>query len=165
MEFKLNLAFALRQVEASRDTTWLRRFREGVAGNPDGVTVVNAIDRRLCQLEELTFKKALGSPLTGNLTLQQRVHEAVRVYEVFLSRKHHGKRIRANRTRAMIDRWGAKEAVRRTVMNMDASTGLDTLFENDRLDCAYEQIIIDFPSEFGPDAVAKARANLARVTS
>ena len=98
-----------------------------------------------------------------DLTLPQRVHEAVRVYEEFLAYKHGGKRIGASRTRAMIKRWGEKEAVRRTVVNMKMSNGLELLAKHGRLDCAYEQIIIDFPDEFEIKVIAKARENLARL--
>ena len=63
----------------------------------------------------------------------------------------------------MIKRWGEKEAVRRTVVNMNMSTGLELLAKYDRLDCAYEQIILDFPDEFDPAVAAKAQDNLARL--
>ena len=63
----------------------------------------------------------------------------------------------------MIARWGEKEAVRRTVTNLTMSTGLELLSRYGRLDCAYEQIILDFPNEFGAPVIAKARENLARL--
>jgi hypothetical protein len=65
----------------------------------------------------------------------------------------------------MIKRWGEKETVRRTVMNLDMSTGLKVLDKLKRLDCAFEQIILDFPEEYAndPDLMAKARANLMRL--
>ena len=63
----------------------------------------------------------------------------------------------------MIKRWGEKEAVRRTVTNLDMSNGLELLAKYDRLDCAYEQIILDFPDEFDAELIAKARANLSRL--
>ena len=63
----------------------------------------------------------------------------------------------------MIKRWGEKEAVRRTVTNMTMSTGLELLAKYDRLDCAYEQIILDFPDAFDPALITKARENLARL--
>jgi hypothetical protein len=87
----------------------------------------------LGQLEELALRSAIGKPL-ADLKLTERVHEAVRVYEQFLAYKHGGKRVRASRTRSMIDRWGEKEAVRRTVTNLDMSAGLELLAKYDRLD-------------------------------
>ena len=87
----------------------------------------------------------------------------MRVYETFLAYKHGGKRIAAARTRSMIKRWGEKEAVWRTVTNRNMSTRLDLLAKYGRVDCAYEQIILDFPDEFDPVLTAKAKANLARL--
>jgi hypothetical protein len=65
----------------------------------------------------------------------------------------------------MIERWGEKEAVRRLVTTHDKSTGLDLLNKMERLDCAFEQIILDFAGEYDndPQLLAKARANLARL--
>lgn len=53
--------------------------------------------------------------------------------------------------------------MRRTVANLDMSTGLELLAKYDRLDCAYEQIILDFPAEFDEALLKKARENLARL--
>jgi hypothetical protein len=128
----------------------------------DAPEIVGAIDERLSQLGEIALRSAIGRPLT-ELTLAERVHEAVRVYEEFLAYKHAGKRIRASRTNTMIKRWGEKEAVRRTVTNLTMSTGLELLAKYGRLDCAYEQIILDFPDEFDRALIAKARENLARL--
>jgi hypothetical protein len=63
----------------------------------------------------------------------------------------------------MTERWGEKEAVRRTVTNLTMSTGLELLAKYGRLDCAYEQVILDFTDEFDAVTIAKARANLARL--
>jgi hypothetical protein len=104
----------------------------------------------------------VGKPL-ADLTIAERVQEAVRVYEEFLAYKHGGKRISAARTRTMIKRWGEKEAVRRTVTNLKMSIGLDLLSKYGRLDCAYEQIILDFPDQFDATVSAKAQENLARL--
>jgi len=126
------------------------------------IDIVEAINRRIEELEDFDFRKALGKPL-GGLTLVERVREAVRIYEQFLARKHGGKRIRAARTNEMIKRWGEKEAVRRTVKNLKMSTGLELLAKYGRLDCAYEQIILDFPNEFDEALIRKAKENLARL--
>ena len=42
------------------------------------------------------------------------------------------------------------------------TAGLELLAKHGRLDCAYEQIILDFPGEFDAGLIAKARENLAR---
>jgi hypothetical protein len=154
-------AVAIPSIMRSRDKAWLTGFRARIlhAGVPE---IVRAIDNRLGELEESSLRVAIGKPLL-NLTLVERVHEAVRVYEEFLVHKHGGKHVRASRTKKMIKDWGEKEAVRRTVTNMSMSSGLELLAKYGRLDCAYEQIILDFPEEFEPAVVAKARANLSRL--
>jgi hypothetical protein len=110
----------------------------------------------------MKLRSAVGKPL-ADPTLTERVHEAVRVYEQFLAYQHGGKRISASRTRTMIKRWGEKEAVRRTVTNLTTSTGLELLAKYGRLDCAYEQIILDFPDQFDAALTDKARENLAHL--
>ena len=112
--------------------------------------IVFAIDERLNQLDEQALRGVIGRPL-DDLTLAERVNETVRVYEEFLAYKHGGKRIPANRTKAMIKRWGEKETVRHTVTNLTTLTGLELLSKYSRLDRAYEQIILDFADQF--DAV------------
>ena len=62
----------------------------------------------------------------------------------------------------MIARWGETEAVRRTVMKREMSAGLELLAAHNRLDCAYEQIVLDFTGAFDAGVVGKARENLAR---
>jgi hypothetical protein len=156
-----NPALAIASVMKSRDKAWLREFPTRMV-SADALDIVAAIDERLAQLGELALRDAIGKPL-ADLTLTERVHEAVRVYEQFLAYKHGGKRIPASRTRRMIERWGEKEAVRRTVTNLTMSTGLELLAKYDRLDGAYEQVILDFPDEFDAATIAKARANLARL--
>lgn len=154
-------AVAIPSITKSHDKDWLRTFRARLVtlGAPE---IIDAIDKRLGQLGELALRGAIGRPL-AELTLSERVHEAVRVYEEFLAYKHDGKRISASRTKAMIKRWGEKEAVRRTVTNLTMSTGLELLAKYDRLDCAYEQVILDFPDQFEASVIAKARENLARL--
>jgi hypothetical protein len=59
----------------------------------------------------------------------------------------------------MIKPYGEKEAVRRPVAIGKASAGLELLSDHNRLDCAYEQIVLDFPDEF--DAVPGPRHRLS----
>ncbi len=156
-----NPVVAIPSIMKSVDRSWLRSFRERmVAAN--GHELIAAIDNRFAQLNEEALFGEIGKP-RSDLSLAERVHESVRVYEVFLANKHNGKRVGASRTKAMIKRWGEKEAVRRTVANLNMSTGLELLAKFERRDCAYEQIILDFPDEFDPQLIAKARANLARL--
>ena len=161
MRPKPNPVIAIPMIMSSNDKGYLARFRAQIL-DVDVPEIVAALDKRLLELGEVDLRSAIRKPL-GDLTLIERVHEAVRVYEQFLAHKHGGKRIAASRTRTMIKRWGEKEAVRRTVTNMTMSTGLELLAKYNRLDCAYEQIILDFPNEFEAPLVAKASENLARL--
>jgi hypothetical protein len=155
-----NTDIAIASINASKDKGWLRDFRARMA--PRGESqIIAAIDNRLAELDEMEFCSRIGSAITG-LTLVERVGESLRVYEAFLARKH-DKNIRASRTKTMIKRWGEKEAMRRTVTNLDMSNGLESLAQYGRLDYSYEQIILDFPHEFDQTLRAKARANLRRL--
>jgi hypothetical protein len=156
-----NPALAIANIRRSNDLAWLQQFRLRMAEIGDH-EVLAAIDERLAELREVRFHARIGVA-RPDMTLVERVHESVRVYEEFLARKHSGRRVRAARTRDMIRRWGEKEAVRRTVANMHSSNGLELLAEHGRLDCAYEQIVLDFSTEFDPGLARKARANLARL--
>lgn len=159
---KLNPDITIPYIEKSNNRTWLSGFRANLvsialSGDVAAARIVTAIDQRLLQLE-------IGSP-RPDMTFTERVEEAVRVYEQFLAVKHGGKRIKASRTRRMIQDHGPKEAVTRTVRDKTTSTGLELLHQHGRLDCAYEQIILDFPDIFDdPILTAKARANLANLT-
>lgn len=150
---------SIESINTSADVNWLTSFRARMI--TAGVSeIVTAIDKRLVAIEEMKFRKSVAESSIAGLNLQQRVWESVRVYELFLARKHNGKNIKASRTRDMIKRLGEKEAAARTVRTQETSTGLETLAEYDRLDCSYEQIILDFPNEFDTLLRAKARANL-----
>jgi hypothetical protein len=159
---KLNPAAATEAINKSTDKAWMEEFRTRMIA-AEKLDMVTALDRRLAELNELAFRTAIGSPTAG-LSLIERVRESVRIHQEFLTRKRLGKGFRAARINAMIKRWGEKEALSRTVMSLNASTGLELLAKYSRLDCAYEQIILDFPHEFHEGLVTKARANLARLS-
>ena len=76
-------AVAVPSIMRSNDKEWLTGFRARIldAGVPE---IVAAIDRRLSQLGDISLRSAIQRPL-GDLTLVERVHEAVRVYEQFLA--------------------------------------------------------------------------------
>jgi hypothetical protein len=156
-----NTGKAIASINASKDEVWLRGFRARMIAVGES-EIVAAIDNRLAELDEMRFRSGIGTRPTVGLTLAERVRESVRVVEAFLARKY-GKNIRVSRTNTLIKRWGEKEAVRRTVATHDMSTGLELLAKYDRLDCSYEQIILDFAHEFDEALMAKARANLSRL--
>ena len=152
---------AIASVMRSLDKDWLRIFRARMI-EAGATEIVSAIDERFRQLSEMALRDRLRKPL-ADMTLEERVREAVRVYEEFLAVKHNGRRVRAIRTSRMIKDWGEKEAVKRTVTNHAMSHGLELLAKYNRLDCAYEQIILDFPDEFDAALIVKAKENLARL--
>lgn len=158
---KLNPNITVPLIEKSTDRLWLSGFRARLAlAAPSGeaavMRILAAIDQRLLQID-------IGEP-HPDMLFEERVEEAVRVYEQFLAFKHGGKRIKASRTRRMIDVHGSKEAVARTVRNMKTSPGLELLHKHGRLDCAYEQIILDFPDMFDDPALSeKAKTNLVNI--
>jgi hypothetical protein len=135
--------------------------RIATEGKPE---IARAINRRFTELAEQDLRRNIGSP-GAEASLVERVQEALRVYEEGLSAKH-GRRQPAGRLRPMIERWGEKEAVRRLVATHDNSAGLDFLNKMERLDCAFEQIILDLAGEYDNDLqlLAAARANLTRLT-
>ena len=150
-------ATAIASVMRMRKRPELLQFRDVMAAN-DATEVVAAIDRRLDELAMEALRRSIGTPASG-LNVTERVMEAVRVLEEVRAYQN-GKRHPASRTRRMIAARGAIGAVRQTVMTHKTSTGLEDLAAHGRLDCAFEQIILDFPESFDAAAVAKATANL-----
>src|SRR5262249_15240290 len=69
---------AIASIRASPDEKWLRGFRNSMipAGESE---IVRAIDVRLAELEELRFRRRISAPV-GNLSLEARVRESVRVF-------------------------------------------------------------------------------------
>jgi hypothetical protein len=70
-------AVAIPSIMRSDDHDWLKGFRARVL-NVDVPEIVAAIDKRLAELGERGLRTAIGAP-RENLTLAERVHEAVRV--------------------------------------------------------------------------------------
>ena len=82
----------------------------------------------------------------GTFDFEGRIREAMRVVEALYSVKN-GKTTIAARTRQSIKKHGPVEALRRIVAKKD-SPGLRVLADYNRLDCAFEQIVLDFPKIF-----------------
>ena len=136
------------------DLTVVARLAEGATSASDLHTTISAA-RRVATPEQLVELKAIElqnryrlavTRREGNPDFEGRVQEALRVVEALYSMKN-GKPTRASRTRQSIARHGTAVAVRRVVAKRD-SPGLRILVDNDRLDCAFEQIVVDFPSIF-----------------
>lgn len=153
-----NTEKSISSINGSTDMQWLRGFRDRM--KPVGEDeIVGAIDKRLKELEEINFQNQIPTK-NVELSLVDRVQNSLRVYELLRTRERR-RTYRANRTRQMIERLGEKETVTRIVTNLKTSIALETFTRYDRLDLSYEQIILDFPTEFDAALRTKARANLA----
>lgn len=155
-------AVAIASAQKMTRRSELLRFREPMKAL-GAAEVVQAIDRRMDQLAAEEARLTIGVT-PANLSVTERVHEAVRVLEALRAYQDGGRRHPASRTRKMIKERGEIGAVRQTVMTHHTSQGLEDLAAQGRLDCAFEQIILDFPESFDQAAVTKARANLDRRT-
>ncbi|MFZ5675690.1 MAG: hypothetical protein ACOZAM_22255 [Pseudomonadota bacterium] len=139
----------LSAIAGSSDQAWLMRCRDhnSKLGNQN---IVEAVKRRLLDLglEEALKKRPHGA------SFEERMDEALRVYEECLKHKH-GRKQAAGYTRRSIRDHGYREALIRTVRKKE-SAGLALLAKHERLDCSYEQIAIDFAaSEDLPEDVVK----------
>ena len=146
------------EIAKSHDQSWLERCRDHNI-RLGRKQVVDAVKARLRDLE---LEGALRLRPDESETIEHRVFEAVRVYRALLRHKH-GYNQSASYTERAIKRYGAKEAVIRTVRKGKVTEGLRLLKKYGRLDCAYEQIVLDFPTEFPEDVVEKATTLLAEV--
>jgi hypothetical protein len=148
-------ALLIERIAASKDTPWLETCRQHnqKAGKQ---RVVEAADVRL---RELRVEAALSQRPLQN-TLETRVDEALRVYEELLSLRH-GRRQSASYTRRELKAKGPKDAVIATIRRGKETDGLKLLAKYGRLDCAYEQIAIDFAHELPDDVVKLATQMLS----
>lgn len=149
----------LSAISRSTDSEWLKRCRDHNTklGN-QGIAAAAAQ-----RLRDLELQHALRLRRDAN-SLEERVFESVRVYRELLKHKH-GRNQAAGYTEREIKTYGPREALIRTIRRGKKTDGLKTLAEHDRLDCAYEQIAIDFAHELPEDVVEKARATLADMAS
>jgi len=90
--------------------------------------------------------------------------EAVFAYERALSKKHRGKKVRANRTWPMIDQHGIIEAVNRVVCDRQESAGYTTLVEMGMKDKLFEAVVLRHPEVFSAEAVKRSRERLCELT-
>jgi hypothetical protein len=147
----------LTAVTQSSDRSWLEQCRNHNAklGRKE---VVAAADQRLRYLD---LQDALRLRPEAH-SVEERVLESVRVYRALLKHKH-GRNQAAGYTEREIRDYGPRGALIRTIRRGKKTEGLKTLAENGRLDCAYEQIAIDFATEMPEDVVDRARQTLAEI--
>jgi hypothetical protein len=163
---KINKTAAAAAIADTQDVVWLRHFGEGLERAAKGMedsdreikNLRDMIAARCAELAKDALRAKIKSPIAG-ATFIDRFNYALAVYEDCLSLAK-GKRTSAGRTRQMIKKLGEAETVRHIVASMTTSSGLATLVEFGRLDCSFEQLVIDFPSEFDAALSAKAEKNL-----
>lgn len=145
----------LRTVERSTDQKWLEGCRDHNVrlGRHD---IVAAVSHRL---RYLALQDALMLKASAN-TVEDRVLESLRVYRELLKFKH-GRNQAAGYTERELKQYGARETLIRTIRRAKKTDGLKLLAQHDRLDCAYEQIAIDYQNELPADVVEIARRTLA----
>ncbi len=145
----------LEVIAGSSDRAWLEKCRDHNA-KLEKKNVVEAVSRRL---RDLDLQDALRVKPDAH-SVEERVLEGVRVYRELLKHKH-GRDQAAGYTEREIRNYGPREALIRTIRRGKKTDGLKMLAEHDRLDCAYEQIAIDYAQEMPEDVVERARQTLA----
>jgi hypothetical protein len=153
-----NVDHLLSVIGCSLDRAWLEQCRDHNK-KLERREIVEAAQQRL---RYLNLSDALRLKPHANC-VEQRVVESVRVYRALLKHKH-GRNQAAGYTEREIRKYGPREALIRTIRRGKKTDGLLTLAEHDRLDCAYEQIAIDFATEMPEDVVVRAKQTLAEVT-
>jgi hypothetical protein len=145
----------LASIKRSSDRRWLEQCRahNTLTGRHK---VVRAVEQRL---RDLDLERALRLTPVAT-TVEQRVLESVRVYRELLKHKH-GRNQAAGYTEREIRQYGPGEALIRTIRRGKKTDGLLLLAEYNRLDCAYEQIALDYAHEMPEDVVERARQILA----
>lgn len=138
----------------SSDRRWLETCRDHNArlGRKE---IVEAAKQRL---RDLDLRDALRLRPEAN-NVEERVLESLRVYRELLKHKH-GRNQAAGYTEREIRQYGPREALIRTIRRGKRTDGLRLLAEHKRLDCAYEQIAVDFAHEMPEDVVAQAKKTL-----
>ena len=142
-------------IARSSDRAWLKQCRDHNA-KLKRWNIVKATEQRLRYLD---LQDALKIRPKAH-SVEERVLESVRVYRALLKHKH-GRNQAAGYTEREIKKYGPREALMRTILRGKKTDGLMMLAEHDRLDCAYEQIAIDFAAELPEDVVERARQTLA----
>jgi hypothetical protein len=144
----------LTAIARSSDRAWLQRCRDHNA-DLGRQNIVKAAERRI---RDLDLHDALRLRPQAN-SVEERVLESVRVYRELLKHKH-GRGQAAGYTEREIRNHGPREALIRTIRRGKKTEGLKLLAEHDRLDCAYEQIAIDYAHEMPEDVIERARQTL-----
>lgn len=144
----------LAAIAKSSDRSWL----EGCRNHNHRLGNKKIVDAAKQRLRDLDLEDALKKRPVAN-SIDQRVHEMVRVRRELLKHKH-GRSQPAAYTEREIKKYGPREALIRTIRRGKKTDGLKLFAEHDRLDCAYEQIAIDHARDLPEDVVERARKTL-----
>jgi len=106
--------------------------------------------QRLCSLE--------GADQTE--PLHREFYETLAAYEQLLSEKN-GRATRASRTRMKLKAKGVVACLEDWARSKEPTEGFELLVANDLVEMAGEQIVLKYPDQFSPEAVAGAKARLA----
>lgn len=106
--------------------------------------------RRLCTLE--------GAGQTE--PLHRDFYETLAAYEQLLSEKN-GRATRASRTRMKLKSKGLVACLEDWAKSKEPSEGFELLVANGLAEMTGEQIVLKYPDQFSPEAIAGAKARLA----
>ncbi len=106
--------------------------------------------QRLCSLE--------GADQTE--PLHREFYETLAAYEQLLSEKN-GRATRASRTRMKLKAKGVIACLEDWAKSKEPTESFELLVANDLVEMTGEQIVLKYPDQFSPEAVAAAKARLA----
>lgn len=106
--------------------------------------------QRLCSLE--------GADQTE--PLHREFYETLAAYEQLLSEKN-GRATRASRTRMKLRSKGVVACLEDWAKSKEPTEGFELLVANELVEMTGEQIVLKYPDQFSPEAVAAAKARLA----
>jgi hypothetical protein len=127
----------------------------------------NAIDRKRPDLALAARRKAVEMLASAHETespLEAEALAAVYAHEALLTRRN-GKKTRATGTWQAIKRYGIVGAVQRAVNRPAEAASYDALLEMGMEDWAFEAVILRHTAAFSDEAVAKAKARLAELST
>ena len=108
------------------------------------------------------IKEILSDELEGKSDFKNEFMRYVEAYERILSEESHTKKI-ATRTRQRIFAVGAVQTMINILEKPPKTYGIELLARKGRLDCAYENIVYDYPEFFTPKHHDEAQRRLGPV--
>jgi hypothetical protein len=122
----------------------------------------NAVERGRVDLAFQARRRGIelrGAEFSAKDNVERECIEAVLAYEETLYLKH-GKRIKASRTRQVIENKGIIQAVDDIVCHETPTVGFEALEKAGLLDCAFEAVVLRQRKRFSAKAVRNAEERL-----